>query len=87
MLYVKTCFTKPSPHCSIEINVTKTLSMNKEFKIFLYAFLIFVDCTEDEFQCTSDVTCIALTAVCNGVSNCHGGEDELNCHGMIIKYK
>ena len=39
-------------------------------------------CKEDSFQC-SNAVCIPSSSVCDGVSDCGEGEDELNCPGPV----
>ncbi len=35
-----------------------------------------------QFQCDSGIPrCLMLTEVCDGISNCVGGEDEVDCLG------
>lgn len=38
-----------------------------------------LECTEDEFQCVSDKTCIPLSYKCNGNSECDDNSDEEGC--------
>jgi len=40
----------------------------------------YASCGASEFECTSDTgVCIPLSAVCDGVADCNGNEDEKNC--------
>ena len=39
-------------------------------------------CDGDNFQC-SDQLCLPAASVCDGVSDCRQGEDELNCPGPV----
>ena len=35
---------------------------------------------EKQFRCDDKITCISPEFVCNGISDCKNGEDELNCN-------
>ena len=44
-------------------------------------------CSDDEFDCQdSHQTCLTREQLCDGTSDCEGGEDELNC-GIVYKHK
>ena len=36
-------------------------------------------CSENEFQCMDDNTCVAENLRCNAQNNCKDGSDELDC--------
>ncbi len=40
-------------------------------------------CDEEDFTCKKSASCINATRVCDGVWNCHFGEDELGCETAV----
>lgn len=48
-------------------------------KLCIYNGLLIKGCNDDEYEC-EDGACIKLEQVCDGVRDCHAGDDEaLNC--------
>ncbi len=41
------------------------------------------NCTQDEFWCYLNRTCISYSKVCDNQEDCTGAEDELFCSGMF----
>ncbi|XP_064596684.1 low-density lipoprotein receptor-related protein 2-like [Liolophura sinensis] len=38
-----------------------------------------LQCGKDQFQCATSGLCVNQTVVCNGIYDCNGGSDEINC--------
>ena len=50
-----------------------------------YCFCNFPACSSDAFYCNSTTSqCIRLTDVCDGISDCPQGEDEIGCDTSTI---
>ena len=50
-------------------------------------FLLHVDCEDGESVCplgviSSSQRCISESLVCDGIQDCVGGTDEMNCTGL-----
>lgn len=53
------------------------------FQEFYYFIFFISECdSSNEFEC-HDGNCILLSDKCNGVVDCHEGEDEDNCSGKL----
>ena len=47
--------------------------------IHVNLFGILDNCQENEYSCTADQKCISKTWLCDGESDCVGGDDEAGC--------
>ena len=77
-------------HCEYPTNTPSTSSVFKVLSCMsiniLFCLFILAKCTSSEFTCANGM-CIPYDSVCNGVSNCWNGGDELICrktHFLIL---
>ena len=44
-----------------------------------FVLLPITECSDSDFHCEENFACVASAVRCDGIANCYGGEDEMDC--------